>query len=123
MADDLIQPNGIVGSPDNQLLFISDIGAGKTWSYKIENDGSLSHKSLFCNMGSDGMTTDSEGNIYLTGNGVSIFDPSGNKIGNIAVPEGWTANVCFGGSDLKTLFITASKGLYMIRMNVRGTRY
>lgn len=121
LADDLIQPNGIVGSADGSMLFVADIGANKTWRYKIKSDGSLSDKTLFCNMGSDGMTIDSKGNIYLTGNGVTIFDPEGNKTGNIAVPESWTANVCFGGTDLKSLFITASKGLYMIRMNVSGT--
>jgi gluconolactonase len=122
LANDLVQPNGLAGSADGSMLFVADIGANKTWSYKIETDGTLSNKKLFCNMGSDGMTIDSKGNIYLTGNGVTIFDPAGNKIGNIPVPEDWTANVCFGGADLKSLFITASKGLYMIRINVRGTR-
>jgi gluconolactonase len=72
-------------------------------------------------MGSDGMTIDSKGNIYLTGKGVTIFDRKGNKIGNIAVPESWTANVCFGGPDMKSLFITASKGLYRIKLQVKGT--
>ena len=66
-------------------------------------------------MGSDGMTIDSEGNIYLTGKGVTIFDRNGKQIGNIAVPESWTANVCFGDQDMKSLFITASKGLYRIQ--------
>jgi gluconolactonase len=66
------------------------------------------------------MTIDSAGNVYLTGNGVTVFDRSGKKIDHIAVPEGWTANVCFGGKDHQTLFITASKGLYSIRTRVRG---
>jgi gluconolactonase len=72
-------------------------------------------------MGSDGMTIDVEGNIYLTGTGVTIFDKNGNRIGNIVVPESWTANVCFGGTDLKSLFITASKSLYRIRVKIKGT--
>ena len=71
-------------------------------------------------MGSDGMTIDSAGNVYLTGRGVTVFDPSGNKIEHIQIPERWTANVCFGGKDRKTLFITASKGLYGLRMAVKG---
>ena len=71
-------------------------------------------------MGSDGMTIDSQGNIYLTGKGVSVFDPAGKKIEQIDVPESWTANVCFGGKDRQTLFITASKGLYGLRMTVSG---
>jgi gluconolactonase len=121
VADDLVQPNGIVGTPDGKTLFVADIGANKTWSYSIEDDGSLKNRKLFCEMGSDGMTIDSRGDIYLTGKGVTIFDRNGVKIGNIAVPEEWTANVCFGGEDMKSLFITASKGLYRLRLRVKGT--
>jgi gluconolactonase len=122
VVDDLVQPNGITGTADGKYLFVADIGAGKTWKYACGPEGSLSDKKLFCNMGSDGMTIDAEGNIYLTGNGVTVFDKTGKKLGNIPVPEGWTANVCFGGKDLHTLFITASKSLYMIKLRVRGTR-
>jgi len=122
VAADLVQPNGIVGSPDGKYLFVADIGAGKTWKYECGLNGSLTNKTLFCNMGSDGMTIDSEGNIYLTGNGVTIFDKNGKKLGNIPIPEGWTANVCFGGKDLRTLFITASKSLYTLKLKVKGTR-
>lgn len=71
-------------------------------------------------MGSDGMTTDRKGNLYLTGKGVTVFDKTGKELGNIAVPENWTANVCFGGKNHKTLFITASKGLYRIRTRMKG---
>jgi gluconolactonase len=120
LIDDLLQPNGIVGSPDGKTLFIADIRAGKTWSFSIENDGSLANKKLFCEMGSDGMTIDTKGNIYLTGKGVTVFDRNGTRLGNIAVPESWTANVCFGGKDMKSLFITASKGFYRIRTLIKG---
>ena len=80
----------------------------------------LADKKLFCEMGSDGMTIDNVGNIYLTGKGVSVFDPSGKKIEQIEVLENWTGNVCFGGKDRQTLFITASKHLYALRMQVKG---
>jgi gluconolactonase len=109
-----------VGTPDGKTLFVADIGGKKTWSYNINMDGSLSNKTLFCEMGSDGMTVDVKGNIYLTGKGVTIFDKEGKLIGNIAVPESWTANVCFGDRDMKSLFITASKGLYRIRTRTKG---
>ena len=66
------------------------------------------------------MTIDDEGNVYLTGKGVLIFAPSGEQIQHIAVPENWTANVCFGGKERHTLFITASKSLYSMRMRVKG---
>jgi gluconolactonase len=120
VAEDLKQPNGIVGTPDEKLLYVSDIRDKKTWSYKINKDGSLSDKKLFCEMGSDGMTIDERGNLYLTGNGVTIFDKNGKMLGNISVPEKWTANICFGDRDRKSLFITASTGLYRIRMQVAG---
>ena len=120
VIDDLVQPNGIVGTPDGETLFIADIGGNKTWTYTIDKDGILGNKKLFCDMGSDGMTIDVNENIYLTGKGVTIFDKNGTQIGNIAVPENWTANVCFGGRDMKSLFITASKSLYRIRTRIKG---
>jgi gluconolactonase len=120
VADDLKQPNGIVGTPDGKRLYVSDIKSGQTWQYDIEDDAALTNKKLFCTMGSDGMTIDSAGNVYLTGRGVTVFDPTGRQIEHIDVPEAWTGNVCFGGKDRKTLFITASKGLYAIRLNVKG---
>ena len=66
------------------------------------------------------MTIDDRGNVYLTGKGVTVFDKSGKQIEHIDVPESWTGNVCFGGRDMQTLFITASKGLYAMKMQVKG---
>jgi gluconolactonase len=121
VADDLLQPNGIVGTPDGKTLYVADIRGNKTWSFTTNPDGSLSGKTLFCEMGSDGMTIDSMGNLYLTGKGVTVFDKTGRRLGNIPVPENWTANVCFGDRNMKSLFITASTGLYRIKLKVRGT--
>ena len=120
VTTDFAQPNGIIGTPDGRTLFVSDIKAGKTYAYDIQPDGTLANKRLRCKLGSDGMTLDTEGNLYLTGNGVIVFDPSGKQIAHIAVPESWTANVSFGGKDHRTLFITASTGLYSIRMKHAG---
>lgn len=120
VIDDLEQPNGIVGTPDGKYIYIADIKDNKTWLYSINKDGSLGNKKLFCEMGSDGMTLDTGGNLYLTGSGVTIFNRDGDFVGKIEVPEGWTANVCFGGEDMKNLFITASKGLYRIRTKIKG---
>jgi gluconolactonase len=120
VTDDLQKPNGITGTPDVKTLFVSDIGAGRTWRYDIQPDGSLTNKTLFCKMGSDGMTIDDEGNLYLTGHGVTIFDRNGSQIGHIDVNEKWTANVSFGDKDHKTLFITASGSLYSIRLRTKG---
>jgi len=116
------KPNGIIGTPDGKLLYVADIKAGKTYVYEIQPDGMLANKKLFAEMGSDGMTIDCKGNIYLTGRGVTVFNPQGEKIEHIPVEARWTANVCFGGKDMKTLFITASQYLYGLQMNVKGVR-
>jgi gluconolactonase len=120
VVDTLKQPNGIIGTADGKTLFVADIGDRKTYRFDIQPDGSLTNKTLFCELGSDGMTLDAEGNLYLTGRGVSVFDRTGKKIDQIDVPESWTANVCFGGADRQTLFITASKGLYSVRTRFKG---
>ncbi len=120
VISDMKQPNGIIGTPDGKILYVSDIGAGKTYRYHIQPDGTLAEKKLFCEKGSDGMTIDDAGNIYLTGKGVWVYDSSGKQIEHIDVAEQWTGNVCFGGKDRQTLFITASKGLYALRMVVKG---
>lgn len=120
--DTFTQPNGIVGSQKSKKLYVSDIDANKTYVYDIIGEGKLGNKKLFCNLGSDGMTLDNLGNLYLTGKGVTVFDKNGTKILNIAVPENWTANVTFGGENFSTLFITASKSVYTLKMNVSGIK-
>jgi gluconolactonase len=121
VADDLQKPNGIVGTPDGKTLYVTDISAGKTYRYGIAPDGSLAGRTLAAEHGSDGMTLDNEGNLYLTGDGVLVFDKEGRQIDQVPVPnEKWTANVSFGGKDRQTLFITASTSLYGIRMRVKG---
>jgi gluconolactonase len=120
VTDDLKKPNGITGTPDGKTLFVSDIRDNKTWRYDIAADGALTNKIFFCALGSDGMTMDAEGNLYLTGKGVTVFDKLGKQIDHIDVPEKWSANVCFGGAEHKTLFITASESLYSIEVKFAG---
>jgi gluconolactonase len=121
VVDDLEKPNGIIGTPDGKTLYVADIGAAKTYRYDISPDGRLSGKTLAADLGSDGITLDTEGNLYLTGDGVTVVDRAGRLVERIPVPgEAWTANVSFGGSGRRTLFITASTGLYGVRMRVSG---
>jgi gluconolactonase len=120
VANDLKKPNGITGTPDGKTLYVADIQGDRTWRYDILTDGSLTNKTLAVAKGSDGMTIDEKGNLYLCGGGVTVFDKTGKQIDHIDVPEPWSANVCFGGKDRRTLFITASTSLYSIRMNVKG---
>jgi gluconolactonase len=121
VIDDLVKPNGIIGTPDGKTLYVADIRAGKTYRYDIAPDGSLAGKTLAVDQGSDGMTLDDEGNLYLTGEGVGVFDQAGRQIERILIPdERWTANVSFGGKGRRSLFITASTGLYAIATRVIG---
>lgn len=117
---DLAKANGIIGSADGKTLYVADIGASKTYRYDIRTDGTVSNRTLFCSMGSDGMTLDTQGNLYLTGRGVTVFNKAGEKIEHIEVPQGWTANVTFGDKDRKLLFITAGPAVYGLRMAVKG---
>jgi len=120
VIDDMTRPNGIIGTPDGRTLYVSDIDGHKTWSYTINPDGSLSDKKFFCEMGSDGMTIDEEGNVYLTNHGVTAFDKTGRQALHIPVEESWTGNICFAGKGSHLLFITASKSIYGIQTRTSG---
>lgn len=120
VADDIKKPNGIVGTPDGKHLLVADIGDNKTYKYEINADGSLGNRVLFVNKGGDGITLDNRGNLYICGNGVSVFNPQGEQIAQIPVPEKWTANACFGGKNRDILFMTASTAVYVLKMSVQG---
>jgi len=119
VIDDYKQPNGLIGTPDGKTLYVSDINDGKIWKYSINADGTLSNKTFFAPEGSDGMSIDNQGNVYLTNKTVSVFDPSGKKIAAIEVPE-QPSNVCFGGKNRDVLFITARTSVYTLKMKVKG---
>jgi gluconolactonase len=121
VISDMVRPNGVIGTPNGRRLYVADHGVNKTCSYRINSDGTLSDKQLFAEQGSDGVTLDARGNLYLTSNAVTVYNRRGEKIAEIAVPEG-PANVTFGGKDNQTLFITARTSLYSIPMEVRGAR-
>jgi gluconolactonase len=120
VVDDLKKPNGIVGTPDGKYLYIADIEGNKTYKYTIAENGILKDQKVFTDMGSDGMTIDDKGNIYLTGNGVTVFNPEGKKIEHIDVPAKWTGNITFWGKERNYLFITASENIYILKMKVKG---
>jgi gluconolactonase len=125
VADDLTRPNGI--QIDGQKLYVADAGAGKTYVYGMNPDGTLKDKREFVAKGSDGMKVDEKGNVYLTTGGmVQIFAPDGKPAGTILMPEveiagkkvkEGPANLAFDG---KTLYITARTGFYSVEMKVSG---
>ena len=119
VISDLTRPNGIIGTPDGSRLYVADDGAGSTYVYTPQPDGSLTNKRLFASQGADGMTMDERGNLYLTGRDITIYNPDGKQIGSIGVSEA-PANLTFGGPDGQMLFITARTSLYAVRMTVTG---
>lgn len=120
--DDLKQPNGIIGTPDGKYLYVADIRDNKTYRYDIQADGLLTNRQLYVSQGSDGMTLDDRGNLYLTGKGVTVYGPDRMKLQTIPVPAGWTGNICFAGKDRSVLFITASESIYTLQMQVKGAQ-
>ncbi|MDR0327992.1 MAG: SMP-30/gluconolactonase/LRE family protein [Planctomycetaceae bacterium] len=119
---DFQKPNGILGTPDGKFLYVADIDGKTVYRYNIQPDGTLTGKHPFAPVAVDGMTIDEKGNIYLTDMGKSdvvIYSPDGKELERIKTPE-HPANVCFGGKDNKTLFITARRGFYSIEMTVKG---
>jgi gluconolactonase len=122
VTTDLIRPAGIVGSADGKVLYAADFVAAETYAYDINPGGELTNKRIFCNLGSEGMTIDDEGNVYLAQLGgmfdVGIFDRTGKKIEQIEVPE-MPTKVAFGGKNKDILFITAAGSVYSIKMRVK----
>lgn len=116
----LQKPNGIIGTEDGKILYVADIAGNKTYKYEIKKDGTLANRQLFVEQGSDGMTLDNEGNLYLSGNGITVYNNHGKQIEHIDIPEKWTANVCFGGKNRDELFMTASQAVYTLKMRVHG---
>lgn len=119
VINDFKQPNGLIGTPDGKILYVSDINDKKIWKYNINSDGTLTNKTFFAPEGSDGMTIDNKGNVYLTNKFVSVYNPKGENIARIAVPE-QPSNLCFGGKKRNILFITARTSVYILKMKVRG---
>ncbi len=124
LVRDFVQPNGLAFSPDEKFLYVADSGAPKhIRRFAVAADGSLSGGEVFCILDNgvpDGIRVDTAGRVWSSaGDGVHIFSPLGKLIGKILVPEG-PANLCFGGADGKTLFLTARKSLYAIKVSVTG---
>ena len=116
---DMSNPNGVIGSIDGKLLYVTNYIENKTYVFDVNEDGTLSNKRLFAPEGDDGMAMDTEGNLYLTGKSITVYNPDGEKIDTIEVPE-TPANLAFCGKDKKTLFITARTSVYSVRMRTQG---
>src|ERR1700736_5142640 len=126
---DLPRPNGVAFSPDEKFLYIADSGKKIWMRYRVQPDGSVTDGTVFLDPTSDpakgvpdGLRLDKNGNIYGAGpGGVWIISPEGKHIGTIKVPE-VVSNVAWGDKDGKTLYITASTSVYLIKLNIAGDR-
>ena len=119
VAEGFINPNGVVGTLDGKKLYVSDTEKKETYVFDILDDGSLTNRRVFVPEYSDGMTLDELGNLYLTNGGIDIYSSKGKSITTIDLPAK-ASNVCFGGKDYKTLFITARKKVFSLHMKVSG---
>ncbi|HVX10386.1 MAG TPA: SMP-30/gluconolactonase/LRE family protein [Pirellulales bacterium] len=132
LVDDLKAPNGVILSTDEKTLYVVPTMQEEVMAYPIESPGKIGKGTVFCRLeqrpgqqghGGDGLTIDTQGNLYITSDlGLQVFDREGKHLGNIEVPE-QPANVAFGGSDFKTLYITARTSLYRADMEATGHRF
>tara|TARA_R110002072_G_scaffold287242_2_gene452692 strand:+ start:13972 stop:14925 length:954 start_codon:yes stop_codon:yes gene_type:complete len=138
------RPNGIAISPDEQTLYLVDScpivgGNRKIWKFDLSPDGEVSNRQVVIDFapgrGGDGMAVARNGDLYIAAGisrprgpheestvppGIWIVSPDGNVKGRIPIPEDVLTNVTFGGDDLQTLFITAGKTLFSIRVETPG---
>jgi|SRR5690554_2094128 len=120
IIDDLVRPNGIIGSRDGRTLYVADHEGDETYAYTIRSPGELTDGRLLIEQGSDGMAIDERGNIYLTGGTeITVYSSDGEMLEAIPFPMA-PANMTFGGPDRDVLYVTARSTLYALRMTVKG---
>jgi len=140
VTDELDKPNGLCFSPDYRSLYISDTGQFEEGSeprgiVRWDVDGArLKNRRGFASMqlddkgrgAADGIRADMDGNIWASAgwvgegyDGVHIFAPDGQRIGQILLPE-ICSNLCFGGARRNRLFMTASQSVYSVYVGARG---
>jgi gluconolactonase len=125
LTSDLTAPNGLAFSPDGKRLYIDDTKLREIRVYDVAANGELKNGRLFGKEEGrggvpDGMRVDVNGNLYVTGpGGIWVWDPDGNHLGTIVMPES-TANLNWGDSDYRTLYITARTSVYRLKTKARG---
>jgi gluconolactonase len=123
VTTNVLNPYGILGTPDGKVLYVGDPAGQTTWAFDIRPGGELTNKRVFYERSSEGMAIDVEDNVYLTRNGVTVLDKTGKTIEQIDVPTGLTTDVTFGGKDRDLLFITTTdKYIYGLKMKVKGVQ-
>jgi gluconolactonase len=148
-VNDFAMPNGILLSPDGKTLYVNNTYDNESfwnvdsdkdnwiWAYDVNDDGTVANPRKFAQLvltpevaerkgrssGADGMTIDANGGLYVaTYMGVQVFNPKGEFLGIINTPL-YPVSCCFGGDDLKTLFIVGYDRIYKLSTNVTGLKY
>ena len=122
------KPNGILLTADCKTLYVADNGSKEVYKYDVLGPGKLANETVFIDdaRGSDGMTLDAEGNLYVTcsGDGIRIYDKTGKFIGVLDKTFGvpYASNCVFGGPDFSVLYITSIDKFLGIPMRVKGMR-
>ncbi|ALO44829.1 SMP-30/gluconolactonase/LRE family protein [Pseudohongiella spirulinae] len=120
IIDDLVKPNGIIGTRDGRTLYVADHLGNQTFAYDISAPGQVDNKRLIAAQGSDGVTLDEYGNLYLTGgNNITVYSPTGEQLASMEFPLA-PANMTFGGPQRDVLYVTARSSLFALQMNVKG---
>jgi L-arabinonolactonase len=116
MVGGLIASNGIAFSPDDRIMYHTDTGAAQIYAYDYEIDsGAISNRRVFADFTGgrgrpDGCTVDAEGCVWaaaIAAGEIVRIDPQGKRVATIALPVLRPTSVMFGGSDLRTLFVTS----------------
>jgi len=132
-SKDFIRPNGIAFSPDEKKIYISDTGGSHDPNgpkhikeYEVDENNNLNNGKIFYDFDpffSDGFRIDVDGNIWTSaGRGIKCINESGNVIGQLLLPE-LVSNLEFGGNEGNEIYITATKSLYMMKLNQIGIKY
>ena len=129
LANDFVFPNGLAFSPDESVLYITDLRRGLIRAFDVVPNGTLAKQTdrVFADLrgsepgGPDGMKVDVAGNVYCGGaGGIYILDPTGKKLGRIVHGRPETTNIAFGGDDWKTLYFTTWNSLGSVKLKIAG---
>ena len=131
VAGDIAGPNGLAFSPDERVLYVVESRSvpRNILAYDVRDDGTLTRRRVLIDAGPgtpDGFRVDEDGNLWCGWgmgmpelDGVMVFNPGGEPIGRIALPER-CANLCFGGRRRNRLFMASSQSVYALYVNTRG---
>jgi sugar lactone lactonase YvrE len=117
--NDLLRGFGVSAAVEGQPYYVSDESEEKTYEAHIDVDGSISNLKLFVEQGGEGLTRDEHGNVYIAAGQVFVYNPAGDLIATIDVPER-PSQLLFGGADSSTLFILARSSLYAVHTRFKG---